>query len=78
LKHKFEPKHDLKTNEKAKRKWPQKRGRPQDVTEKENVVPYKRFNTAEKGRGEQWARGSGMEPLQCWICGQDHHKRDCL
>ena len=49
---KFEPKHDLKINEKAKGKWPQKRGRPQDASEKDNAVPYKRFNANEKGHGE--------------------------
>jgi len=48
-KRKFEPKCDLKGNEKSKGKWPPKRGRPQDASEKENVVPYKRFNTTEKG-----------------------------
>ena len=52
-------KHDLKRNEKTKGKWPPKRGRPQDTSEKDNVVPYKRFNTAEKGHGEQKARGGG-------------------
>ena len=74
---KFEPKHDLKRNDKVKGKWPPKRGRPQDASEKENVFPYKRFNTTEKGHGEQQARGGGREPLQCWICGKDHRKRDC-
>ena len=77
-KHKVEPKHDFKINEKAKGKWPPKRGRPQDASEKYNAVPYKRFNTAKKGHGEQQTRGSGREPLQCWICGKDHRKRDCL
>jgi len=43
----------LKGNEKVKGKWPLKRGRPQDAGEKENVVPYKKFNTFEKGHGEQ-------------------------
>ena len=62
-KHKVEPKHDLKRNDKPKGKWPPKRGKPQDASEKENVVPYKRFNTIEKGHGEQQARGSGREPL---------------
>jgi len=52
LKRKFEPKHDLKINEKAKGKWPPKRGRPQYASEKENAVPYKIFNTAEKSPGE--------------------------
>ena len=37
----------------------------------------KKFNTAEKGHGEKQARGGGREPLQCWICGKDHRKRDC-
>ena len=45
---KFEPKHDLKINEKVKGKWPPKRGIPQDVSEKENVVPHKKLSTNEK------------------------------
>ena len=53
----------MKRNEKAKGKWPPKRGRPQDASEKENVVPYKRFNATEKEREEKQARGSGREPL---------------
>ena len=53
----------MKINEKAKGKWPPKRGRPQDASRKENVVPYKRFNTTEKGNEEQQARGGGREPL---------------
>ena len=76
-KHKVEPKRDLKINEKYKGKWPPKRGRPKDASEKENEIPYKRFNTAEKGWGEKQARGGGREPLQCWICGKDHRNRDC-
>jgi len=51
-KRKVEPKHDLKRNEKAKGEWPPNRGRPQDESEKENAVPYKRFNTTEKGCGK--------------------------
>jgi len=43
-KHKAEPKHGFKGNEKFKGKWPPKWGRHQDVDEKENVVPYKKFN----------------------------------
>jgi len=50
---KVEPKHDLKRNEKAKGKWPPNQGIPQVASEKENVVPYKMFNTTGKGRGEQ-------------------------
>jgi len=60
---KVEPKHDLKRNEKARGKWPPKRGISQDSSEKENVVPYKRFNTDEKGHGEKQARGGGREAL---------------
>ena len=52
-KHKVEPKHDLKINEKFKGKWPPKWGRPQGASEKENMVPYKKFNTVEKGHGSQ-------------------------
>jgi len=75
-KHKVEPKHDLKINEKDKGKWTPKRGRPQDASDKENVFPYKRFNTTDKGHGEQQVRGSTREAVQCWICGKDHRKRD--
>ena len=75
-KHKVEPKYNLKRNDKAKGKWPPKRGRPQHESEKDNAVPYKKFNTAEKGHEEKWARGCGKERLQCWICGKDHCKRD--
>jgi len=39
LKRNFDPKHDWKGNEKAKGKWPLKQEIPQDVGEKENVVP---------------------------------------
>jgi len=51
----------LKGNEKARGKFPPNKGRPQDVAEKENTVPYERFNTVEKGRGENQAIGSGRE-----------------
>lgn len=78
-KHKVKHKHDLKINEKAKGKWPPKRGRhEQDASEKENAISYKRFNTSKKGHVEQQARGGGREPLLCWICGKDHNKRDWL
>jgi len=49
-KHKPELKCDWKGNEKTKGKWPQKKGRYQDVGEKENLVPCKKF-TVEKGHG---------------------------
>ena len=48
---KVDPERDLKGNEKVKGKWPPKRGRPQDASEKENVVIYKKFNAVEKGHG---------------------------
>ncbi len=34
---KVEPKHDLKRNDKDKGKWPPKRGRPQNASEKDNA-----------------------------------------
>ena len=74
---KIELKHDLKRNEKAKGKWPPKRGRPQDASEKKNAVPYKRYNTIQKGHGEQQTRGGGREPLKCLICGKGYCKRYC-
>ena len=52
-KHRVEPKHDLKGNERVKWKWPPKRGKPQDASEKENVSPHKKFNAVEKGHGSQ-------------------------
>jgi len=76
-KRKVEPKHDLKGNEKVKGKWPPKQGRLQGAREKENLVPYKKFNTVEKGHGEQQTRGDGRELLRCWIRGKDHCKREC-
>ena len=80
LKHKYDPKHDWKGNENDKGEWPQQRGRPQDVGEKENVVNYKKFNATEKGHGpqpgEKQNEGSGRESLQCWICDKGHHKKD--
>lgn len=60
-KYKFEPKHDLKINDKAEGNQPPTRGRPKYENEKENIVPYKRFNTTDKGKGEQYDRGSGRE-----------------
>jgi len=42
----------LKINDKAKGKFPPKRGIPTYASEKENLIPYKIFNTINKGRGE--------------------------
>ena len=67
----------MKGNGKFKGKWSLKGEIPGDVSEKENVVPYKNFNIVEKGHGEQYTRGDGRAPLHCWICGKDHHNRDC-
>jgi len=53
LKRKVEHKHELKGNESGKGKWPPKRGIPQDECEKENAIPYKRFNIIEKGHREK-------------------------
>lgn len=67
LKHKAKPKHELKGNDKVKGKWPPKWGRPQDAVEKENVVPYNKFNVVEKGHGpqpgEKQNKGDGGGPL---------------
>jgi len=54
-----------------------KEGRPQDASEKENTIPYNKFNTVEEGHGEKQARGGGTEPLQHWICGKNCRKRHC-
>lgn len=70
----------MKRNEKVNEKWPPKRGKPQDASEKENVAPYKKINAVEKGHGsqprEQHTRGDSKGLMQCWICGKDHHKKD--
>lgn len=60
---KVEPKCDMKGNEKVKGKWPPNRGRPKDVGEKENVIPYKKFNIVEKGHGNKHIMGDGRAPL---------------
>lgn len=77
-----ELKRDWKGNYKTKGRLPSKRARHQDVGENKNVAPYKKFNVVEKGHGphpgEKQNKGSGRELLQCWICGKDHHKKDCL
>ena len=52
-KHKTKPECDWKGNENTKGKWPLKRERPQDVGEKDNVAPYKKFSAIEKGDGPQ-------------------------
>ena len=71
----------MKGSEKVKGKWPLKRGRPQDVGEKENVSPYKKFNVLEKGHGSQLEEkhniGHGRGPLQYWICDKYHRKKGC-
>lgn len=83
LKHRYEqskckvvPKHDLKRIKNAKGKWTLKQGRPEDESGKDNAVPYRGFNTVEKGHVEQHVSGNGTKPLQCWICGKDHRRRD--
>ena len=53
LKCKTESKQGWKGNGKTKVKWPLKRKIPQDAGEKENSVPYKKFNAIEKGYGSQ-------------------------
>lgn len=80
-KHKAKPKLDFKRNEKFNGKWPPKRRRPKDESEKENVSSYKKFNVVEKGEGsqpvEQQNIGDGRGPLQCWICGKYHYNKGC-
>ena len=76
---KSEPKHDWKGNEKAKGKWPLKQEKPQDAGEKENVASYNMSSATEKGHSPQLRenknKGSGREPLHCWIYGKDHRKK---
>jgi len=42
-----------KGKDKVKGKWQLKRARPQNVDEKENIAPKKRFNVARHGHGSQ-------------------------
>jgi len=57
-----------------------KRTRPQDVGEKENFVPYKKFNVVGQGHGSQPGgkkkKCEGKGQLQCWICGKEHFRKD--
>ena len=63
LKHCYEPKHKIesqqgwKWKDKTKGKWQPKRTRPQDASEKENIVSYNKFNGPQLG--EQQNRGDG-------------------
>jgi len=43
----------LKGNEKTKGKWLKKRGISQDVGDKENVAPNKKFNATKRGHVSQ-------------------------
>ena len=50
---------------------------PQNVEEKENVAPQKKFNATRQGHGpKQHHRGDGTGLLECCICGKEHLKRD--
>ena len=50
-KHGSETKRDWKGNEKNKGKWDKKRGKPQDIDDKENVVSHKNFNAVDRVHG---------------------------
>ena len=77
-KHKVESKKGWKQNNNTKGKWPPKREKPLDSSEKENVSPYKKFNAVEKEHGpqlgEQHNRDDGMGQFHYWICGNDYCK----
>lgn len=51
-----------------------------NTNDKENATSYKKFNANGRGEGfqlEEKNKGDDTNPLQCWTCGEDHHKRDC-
>lgn len=47
--HKTESKQYWKVNENNKGKRAKKRGKPQDIDDKENATPYKKFNAVDRG-----------------------------
>lgn len=51
--HKNESQQGCKGNDKGKGKQKSKITRPQNVEEKENVAPHKKFNAARQGHGSQ-------------------------
>ena len=64
--------------DKCKGKWQLKRTSPQNVEEKENVAPQKKFNVARQGHGsQQQHRGDSTRWLECWTCDKEQLKRDC-
>lgn len=78
---KTKTKVDSRGNVKNKGKWDKKKARPQGTNNKENVTPPKRCNTSDKGqvhRDEQKKKDGVWKRIECWICGKDHRRRDCL
>lgn len=45
------------------------------------MASHRKSNAGEKGHGSQPMEykneGNGREPFNFWICGRDHHKKDC-
>eukprot|EP00253_Pinus_taeda_P011986 PITA_11986 len=79
LKRRSETKPDWKGNERNKGKWDKRQERPQDIGNKENAMPHKKFNSSNRRQEFQYEeqnKGAGWKPLQCWTCGKDHHRRD--
>jgi len=71
--------HGWKGKEKGKGKWKPKRKRPLNEEAKENVAPYKKFNIARWVHGlQQQNKSDGTGWLQCWTCGKEHLRRDCV
>ena len=73
-KRKSETKPDWKGNSKNKVRWGKKWVRPQDLGNKDNVAPPKRYNASDRGHGHQ-SKEQNKEPVWCWTCGGDHHRR---
>lgn len=67
-----------KGNAKKKGKWDKKRARPQGTSNKENVVPYKKFNAWNRGEGfrsKENNRDACWKPIECWTCGKDRRRQ---
>eukprot|EP00253_Pinus_taeda_P006366 PITA_06366 len=81
-KRKNESQHGWKGKYKGRGKWRPNRTRPQHADGEENVAPQKRFNAARQGYGPQQQRkqhrGEDTGQLECWTCGEEHLRRDCL
>lgn len=71
--HKIESQQVWKGKDKSKGKWQPKRTRPWDASEKDNVVPYKKFNGPQPR--EEKNTSDGRRHMQCWKCGKENLKK---